>query len=70
MNINKKYYCGGKDILMTDSWRHSTEAEAIKHAEELLDENDDYPERDHVVIVKIIGIVKRKKTPITYEKVK
>jgi hypothetical protein len=38
MNINKKYYCGARDILMTDSWRHSTEAEAIKHAEELLDE--------------------------------
>lgn len=66
MNVRNKFYCGAKEIL-TNGWAKATEQEAIAHAKDLL-ATDDF--REHVVIVKIVGIVKREARPVRYERVR
>ena len=48
-------------------WAKNTVAQAIDHARELLEKD---PAREHVAIVKVIKLVRRKKMPIIVEDVK
>lgn len=66
MKVERKFYCGAKDILV-NNWAKKTEAEAVEHAKDILDSDE---LRDKVIIVKIIGVVKRESRPTKYEKVK
>ena len=71
MKINK-YYTGAEHIARAiargtnDPHTHETEAEAIRNAKLQL---EDQPNRESVIIVRIVAIVKRKEQPIVVEKV-
>lgn len=51
----------------TGRWTRPTVEAAVEHATQLLDQN---PTLEHVAIVKIVRVVRRKKTPVTVEVVK
>lgn len=63
---NNRFYVGSKKAI-ADAWGHKTLAEATTHAGALIDEktND-----DELFIVKIVRVVRRRKTPVTVEDVK
>ena len=65
IKIERKYYVGGKNILVSD-WAKSTKDAAIRQAQEILTNELD---RNECVIVQIIGIVKRRPTEIEFIKV-
>jgi hypothetical protein len=48
-------------------WTRKNLADAIKHAEEVLDQD---PNKDHVAIVRIVRVVRRKKAPVVVEVIK
>jgi len=66
-----RFYIGADHIARSietgknDPWTKSTLLEAIKHAEKVLDDED----RNVVVVVQIVRIVRRRKAPIVIEKV-
>jgi len=51
-----------------DPWTRATESQAIEHAKNLLDGDGDH--REGVVVVKIVAVIRRKKTPVKIERVK
>ncbi len=73
--VTNKFYVGA--ARLSQGWAKPTLAEAIKHAEELLEEREqqggeDYmgrPLPDHITVVKIVAVVRRKKAPVVVEKV-
>jgi hypothetical protein len=77
MKINNKFYVSADRVItnaeqMTGkrfpgTWTHKTLAEAIKHAEELLEQD---PACECKAIVQIIRVVRRKKAPVIVEMVK
>lgn len=54
----KKFYVGAKTVLRSD-WIKPSMNEAIKFAEELLDEDPLYEDCDEIPIVQVVAIVKR-----------
>ena len=77
VKINNKFYVAAERVttakeqalnpIAYKQWPKKTLAEAIKHAEEILNESS---LKDHVAIVKIIRVVRRKEVPIVVETVK
>lgn len=72
--VVNKFYCGARRL--TPGWAKPTLADAIKHAERILDGEDPIASRaddgeppEEVVIVKIVAIVKKQKAPKVVEKV-
>lgn len=70
----KQYYVGARhisyaiEIGKNDEWTHATEAEAIKHAQQTM-EDEDY---DSAIVVKIVAVVRRKKVepPVTVQRLR
>jgi len=54
-----KFYIGS-DSIFGRNWGRRTLPEAIKHAQELMEEQD----KEEVFIVKIVKVVRRKRAPI------
>jgi hypothetical protein len=48
-------------------WTHPTLKAALAHAETILEEN---PNKDHVAVVQIVRVVRRKKAPVVVEVVR
>ena len=65
MKVRKKFYVGACNILDSD-WPCVTEAEAVRKAKEVL---DDDPFRDSAVVVKIVKVVRRGMVPYVVESV-
>jgi hypothetical protein len=59
MKVKDRFYVGARDIGTKNSseWAHSTSREAVIHAKQLLEED---PTRTEAIIVKIVGVVRRK----------
>lgn len=55
-SIHNKYYVGAASL--SPNWAKPTEEAAIRHAQQLMNE-DDFDENNSRVIVKIIRVVKR-----------
>jgi len=68
MKVSHKFYTGSKDIGTKNKsgWAFKKSLEAVKHAQKLLIED---PTRDEVIIVKIVGVVRRFKPQFKIEKV-
>jgi hypothetical protein len=65
--IPAKFYVGQRPDRMKPGWGKQTLAAAIKHAEEIL---DDEPFSDNIRIVKVVMIVRRANVPKIREEVK
>jgi DNA-directed RNA polymerase subunit M/transcription elongation factor TFIIS len=68
MKIPNKYYVAADQIADGDrrNWTKATEAEAVEHARQLLEEN---PNRQRCFVVKIIKVIRRAKQPVVVETV-
>ncbi len=66
MKITKKFYVGSRTMIDGSrlDWPHTTLNGAIEHAKKLAEESD----QDQIV-VQIIRLVRRQKTPIIVEKI-
>jgi len=70
--INKFYVAADKISSaisggFNDNWTKATEAEAIKHAQQLMEEN---PSRKSIAIVKIVALVEKPRQPIKVRRIK
>lgn len=57
-------HTGGSAAHHEGKWTRRDLKDAIKHAEQILEAQ---PNRDHVTIVKIVRVVRRKKAPVVVE---
>ena len=55
-----KYYVGSNSVFNGRNWGHPTENLAIKHAQKLMEDND----QDEIFIVKIVKVIRRKVAPV------
>lgn len=62
--IKKKFYVGSQAMKTNNDWAHSTLNGAIEHAKKLAEESD-----EDQIVVQIIRVVRRQKSPIIVEKV-
>lgn len=66
MKITKKFYVGSQSMIngTRNDWAHTTLNGAIDHAKKIAEETE-----EDQIVVQIIRVVKRQKTPIIVEKV-
>lgn len=75
MKITKKFYVGANKVFNThdygpltgETWAKKTEAEAIEHAKQILEEK---PDQDFAFVVKVIKVIRRKRVPLVVETIK